>query len=86
MPRVDEAEATKAPELPPFLTPSQVGRACNMSRRAAKNLLRGAGILELIGSRLYVSESGLRERLPDVYDRVYEALVLGGDKEVRRAV
>lgn len=47
-----------------------------MSRRAAKSLLRGAGILELIGGRWYVGEARLRERLPDVYDRVYAHFLL----------
>jgi hypothetical protein len=63
--------------LPPLLTPAQVGRACRMSRRKAKNLLRAVGILELIGERWFVAESRLRDRLPDVYDRVYEAHLLG---------
>ena len=67
-------------EVPPYLTPSQVGRACRMSRRKAKSLLRGAGILERIGDRWYVGESRLRERLPDVYDRVYASIVLAYQK------
>ena len=73
-------------EVPPLLSPAQVGQACNMSRRAAKNMLRAAGLLELVGSRWYVGESRLRERLPDVYDRVYEYFALGRDTEVRDAV
>lgn len=68
------AEAPALAQLPPYLTPAQVGKACGMSRRSAKNMLRGAGILELIGVRWFVSESRLRERLPDIYDRVYEFL------------
>jgi hypothetical protein len=75
-----------AAQIPPYLTPSEVGNACQISRRKAKSLLRGAGILERIGERWYVGESRLRERLPDVYDRVYEAFVLRGDTEVRDAV
>jgi len=47
-----------------------------MSRRKAKSLLRRVGILELIGERWFVSESRLRARLPDVYDRVYESFAL----------
>ena len=44
-----------------------------MSRRAAKGMLRAAGILELQGNgRWKVGEARLRERLPDVYDRVFE--------------
>lgn len=63
-------------EIPPLLTPSQVGKACNMSRRAAKSMLRGAGILEQIGARWFVGHTRLRERLPDVYDRVFEAFMM----------
>lgn len=44
-----------------------------MSRRSAKSMLRGAGVLEQhANGRWFVGESRLRERLPDVYDRVYE--------------
>lgn len=77
-----DSQGPTAVQMPPYLTPAQVGKACGMSRRSAKNMLRGAGILERIGERWYVGES----RLPDVYDRVYESLVLGDDKEQRRAV
>lgn len=59
-------------QVPPLISPAQVGKACRMSRRRAKSLLRRVGILELIGERWFVPESKLRERLPDVYDRVYE--------------
>lgn len=48
-----------------------------MSRRAAKTMLRGAGILELVGGRWKVGESRLRDRLPDVYDRVFEHFTMG---------
>ncbi len=64
-------------QVPALLTPAQIGKACGMSRRAAKTLLRGAGILERIGERWFVGETRLRERLPEVYDRVYEAFVVG---------
>ncbi len=63
--------------LPPLLSPAQVGKACNMSRRSAKSLLAGAGVLEQVGGRWYVGETRLRERLPDVYDRVFALFVLG---------
>lgn len=47
-----------------------------MSRRSAKSLLRGAGILERhANGRWYVGEARLRERLPDVYDRVFALLM-----------
>jgi hypothetical protein len=70
--------------LPPLLTPAEVGRACRMSRRKAKNMLRACGLLERIGERWFVSESRLRERLPDVYDRVFEHFVMpqGNDRAV----
>jgi hypothetical protein len=71
--------------VPPLLSPSQVGRACRMSRRSAKTLLRGAGILEKhANGRWYVGETRLRERLPDVYDRVYVAFELGLTEEAPR--
>lgn len=62
-------------ELPAQLTPSQVGAACNMSRRAAKGLLIGAGIAERDEQtgRWHVSPERLRVRLPDVYARVLTA-------------
>lgn len=47
-----------------------------MTRRKAKSWLRRAGILELHGGRWVVSETRLRDRLPDVYDRVYAAFIL----------
>jgi hypothetical protein len=64
-----------------------VGRANGISRRAAKTLLRGAGVLERHDNgRWYAGEARLRERLPDVYDRCFEYFVLGVDVEVPRAV
>lgn len=68
---------TSAKAIPPLLSPSQVGKACGISRRAAKNMLRAAGVLEQVGARWYVGEARLRGRLPDVYDRVYELFVMG---------
>jgi hypothetical protein len=63
------------PDPPLFVTPAEVGRACNVSRRAAKTLLRGARIAELDerNGRWFVRSERLRERLPDVYARVREA-------------
>jgi hypothetical protein len=71
------AASSQPASIPPYLSPAQVGRACGISRRKAKTLLGGAGILERIGERWYVRESRLRERLPDVYDRVFADMVLG---------
>lgn len=68
---------TTTKTIPPLLSPAQVGTACGISRRAAKNMLRGAGLLQLVGARWHVGEARLRERLPDVYDRVYEYFMMG---------
>jgi hypothetical protein len=74
----DDAQAT---ELPEHLSPADVGKACNMSRRAAKNLLRAVGILELRDDgRWYVRAEALRERLPDVYARVRVWSETAGDE------
>lgn len=64
-------------QIPPYLTPGEVGKACSMSQRRARSLLHRAGILERIGGHWAVGESQLRERLPEVYDRVYAYIVLG---------
>jgi len=74
-----------APSVPPYLSPGQIGRACGISRRSAMTELRGAGLLERRGPRWRVSESRLRERLPDIYDRVYAWFVLGDDAVGKRA-
>jgi hypothetical protein len=66
-------------EVPPYLKPSAVGKACRMSRRQAKAFLKRAGILELIGGHWEVSTSRLREALPGVYDRVYAHIALGSE-------
>lgn len=56
------------------LSPSDVGRACNMSRRKVKHLLKAAGIAECgDNGRWFVRVEALRERLPDVYARVVAA-------------
>ena len=66
-------------QIPPYLSPGVVGKACAMSRFRARSLLSGAGILEKIGGRWMVGESRLRERLPEVYDRVYAHFILGAE-------
>lgn len=62
--------------MPPYLTPREVADACRMTRKRAQSMLRRAGILERIGERWCVGESQLRERLPEVYDRVYSVVTL----------
>jgi hypothetical protein len=63
--------------VPPYLKPSLVAKACGLSRKEAKSLLRRARLLERIGTHDYVAESKLRDSLPEVYDRVYAHVVLG---------
>lgn len=72
--------AAKPKQVPPYLKPSLIGRACGLSRREAKALLRKAGLLERIGTHDYVGDSKLRERLPEVYDRVYAFVALGSNE------
>lgn len=62
--------------LPPYIEAADVGRACELTTQGAKKLLRRAGIAEKIGHRWVVGESRLRERLPEVYERVYEHMCL----------
>ena len=57
--------------IPPYISPGQVGKACSINRWKAKRLLSRAGILERIGGQWAVGDSRLRERLPEVYDRVF---------------
>jgi hypothetical protein len=57
--------------IPPYITPGEVGEACGTDQRTAKRLLQRAGILEKIGGHWSVGDSRLRERLPEVYERVY---------------
>jgi hypothetical protein len=58
-------------DVPSLLTPGEVGRATRRSRRSAKSMLRGAGVLEQHeNGRWYVGRTRLWERLPDVYDDV----------------
>lgn len=68
-------------QIPPYLTPRQIGEACGMKGRTMRSLLRRADVLEKIGGHWMVGESQLRERLPEVYDRVYAHLVLGSESE-----
>jgi hypothetical protein len=63
-------------EVPPYVAASEVAIACKISRKRATNLLKSCGILEKIGKRWYVGEARLRERLPDVYTKVFAAFVM----------
>lgn len=63
--------------LPAHLTPAQVARAAGLTRRQAIRALKHAGILERHGERFWVAERRLQEALPELWERVHEALVLG---------
>jgi hypothetical protein len=71
--------------VPPYLSPSEIGRACDLSRFRALTELKHAGLVECRGGRLRLDASRLRERLPAMYDLVYAAFVLG-TKEMRKKV
>jgi hypothetical protein len=70
-------------EIPPYIDAAVVAKACvrkadgtKMTTRDARRMLHGAGILERPGGArrgkpTVVADSRLRERLPDVYDRVF---------------
>lgn len=63
-------------KIPPYLKVSEVAQACGQSTRRMRRRLTRAGIAEQPGgpgSHWEVGESRLRERFPDVYDRVFEA-------------
>jgi hypothetical protein len=64
------------PTVPPYLSPGKIARACGVTRMVAMRELRGASLLEKRDGRWRVSESRLRERLPDYHDRVYAFFVL----------
>lgn len=63
-------------ELPPYLTPGMIARACRMRALNVKRLLRRVGIAEKHGDRWKVGESRLRERFPEMHQRVFEFYVL----------
>lgn len=69
---------------PPHIAAGDVGKACEMTTRAAANMLRRAGIGEKLGGRWVVGERRLRERLPEVYDRVFEYLCLQSGNDPNR--
>jgi hypothetical protein len=66
--------------VPAYLFPSKIARASGYSRKAVLTLLRGADLIERHGRLALVSRSRLRERLPDLYEDVYELYVLDRGK------
>jgi hypothetical protein len=63
-------------DVPPYLLPREIAKACDMTRRQAARMLQRAGIMEKIGGIYMVGQSRLHERLPEVWDRVFERVVL----------
>jgi hypothetical protein len=58
-------------EIPPYFRTRQVAKACGWKTRYTRDYLQQVGILERDGQGHYrVGESALRERLPDIYQRV----------------
>lgn len=57
--------------MPPYIGTALVAKACGYTTKGARGFLRRAGVLDRIGSRWLVSEAKLRDRLPDVYERVF---------------
>ena len=72
----EDQEFDDEPELPIPIEAAHIAKACKMTTDRAKRLLQRAQIGELLGGRWTVGESKLRERLPDVFDRVYAYYVL----------
>lgn len=60
--------------IPAYLTPAEIAKANEIPTWKARRKLERAGILERDGkNRWHVAESRLRERLPDMYERVFSA-------------
>ncbi len=63
-------------QIPPYLTTAQVAKACQTPIRNMRRMLDRAGILERLGTRWIVGQGRLRERLPEVYERVFAHIEL----------
>lgn len=57
--------------IPPYIRVSVVAKACGRPLRPVRRQLDRAGILERDGHLFVVGDSRLRERLPELYDRVF---------------
>jgi hypothetical protein len=58
--------------VPAYIRLSDVAKACRLSRDSAFTELKNAKLLERRGRLWKVSRSRFRERLPDMFDDVYE--------------
>jgi len=63
---------TPEPNIPAYPLAATVAKANEQSRKSMITKLGAVGILERHGGRWCVSQSRLRERLPDIFDRLYE--------------
>ncbi len=62
----------REPTIPAYPLAAVVAKANEQSRKSMITKLAAVGILERHGGRWCVAQSRLRERLPDVFDRLYE--------------
>lgn len=62
--------------VPAYLRVEEIARACGETTRAMRRQLSRAGLLERDGRLYRVGESRLRERLPGVHDRVWNAYTI----------
>jgi hypothetical protein len=62
------------PKIPAYLKAALVAKANDVSRKSMITTLSNVGIAERHGRWWVVSQSRLRERLPDVFDAVHERL------------
>jgi hypothetical protein len=58
-------------DVPCYIPVSAVAKACKLSHKGARGLLRRAGILMRLGGHDVVGRSQLRERLTEAYEDVY---------------
>lgn len=57
--------------VPPYVPVSVVAKACGMTHKGARGMLRRAGILMRLGGHDVVGRAILSERLPDAAEDVY---------------
>jgi hypothetical protein len=67
-------------KVPPLIPSHVVAKACGYTARDARNLLRRHGLLQANGRRMAVQRSRLRERLPDVFEDVFDYYEMGASE------
>jgi hypothetical protein len=66
--------------MPPYIRISLVAKACEVPLQTARRMLVRAGITERLGHLLVVGDGRLRERLPEVYERVFSYIALQSEE------